>query len=52
MTEVQTRVPLTADDDLEAIIAKARYVEFLEKTNMPTSARDYLAHFARALAGR
>ena len=34
VTEVQTRVPLTINDDPEAVIAKARYVEFLEKTNL------------------
>lgn len=34
VTEVQTRVPLSADDDPEAIIAKERYANFLEQTNL------------------
>ena len=34
VTEAQTRVPLSAEDDLEAVIAKSRYVDFLEKTNL------------------
>lgn len=34
VTEVETRVPLTADDDPDEIICKARYAEFLEKTNL------------------
>ncbi|KAA3665265.1 MAG: universal stress protein [Chloroflexi bacterium] len=34
VTEVQTRVPISPDDDFEAVIAKSRYVEFLENTNL------------------
>ena len=34
VTEVETRVPLTADDDPDEVIIKARYAEFLEKTNL------------------
>ncbi|HRQ36653.1 MAG TPA: universal stress protein [Chloroflexota bacterium] len=34
VTEVKTRVPLSADDDPEEIICKARYAEFLEQTNL------------------
>ncbi|MCL4266883.1 MAG: universal stress protein [Anaerolineae bacterium] len=34
VTEVKTRVPLAADDDLEEIICKARYAEFLEQTDL------------------
>ena len=34
VTEVQTRVQLSPNDDPKDIIAKARYVEFLEKTNL------------------
>jgi len=32
--EVRTRVPLSAGDDPEELICKARYVEFLEQTNL------------------
>lgn len=34
VTEVKTRVPLTADDDPNEAICKARYAEFLQKTNL------------------
>jgi nucleotide-binding universal stress UspA family protein len=34
VTEVDTRVPLSPDDDLNEIICKSRYTEFLEKTNL------------------
>jgi nucleotide-binding universal stress UspA family protein len=34
VTEVNIRVPLTPKDDPEKIIAKARYVEFLDRTNL------------------
>ncbi|MCA9931688.1 MAG: universal stress protein, partial [Anaerolineales bacterium] len=34
VTEVKTRVPLSPDDDVEQVIAKSRYVEFLEQTNL------------------
>lgn len=34
VTEVKTRVPLTTEDDWEALIAKERYAEFLEATNL------------------
>jgi nucleotide-binding universal stress UspA family protein len=34
VTKVDTRVPLSAEDDAEEIICKARYADFLEKTNL------------------
>ncbi|WP_420644413.1 universal stress protein [Candidatus Leptofilum sp.] len=34
VTEVQLRVPLSAEDDPDEIICKARYAEFLERTNL------------------
>jgi nucleotide-binding universal stress UspA family protein len=34
VTEVDTRVPLSPDDNPDEIICKARYAEFLEKTNL------------------
>ncbi len=34
VTEVNTRVPLEADDDPNEIICKARYAAFLEQTNL------------------
>ena len=34
VTEVKTRVPLTADDDPNEIICKSRYAEFLERTDL------------------
>ena len=34
VTEVETRVPLTADDDPDEVICKARYADFLESTNL------------------
>lgn len=34
VTEVKTRVPLTADDDEEEVICKVRYADFLETTNL------------------
>ena len=34
VTEVDARVPLSPDDDPEEIICKARYTDFLEKTNL------------------
>ncbi len=34
VTEIKTRVPLTASDDAEQLITKARYVHFLELTDM------------------
>jgi len=34
VTEVRTRVPLSADDDPEEIILKSRYANFLEQTNI------------------
>ena len=34
VTEVRTRVPLSADDNPEEIILKARYANFLEQTNI------------------
>ncbi|MCB8942694.1 MAG: universal stress protein [Ardenticatenaceae bacterium] len=34
VTEVETRVPLTAADDPDEVICKARYADFLEKTNL------------------
>lgn len=34
VTEVKTRVPLTADDDPSQMITKARYADFLEQTNL------------------
>lgn len=36
VTEVKTRVPLTPDDDPEKIILKARYADFLDKTELDT----------------
>jgi nucleotide-binding universal stress UspA family protein len=32
VTEVETKVPLSSDDDLDDLILKAEYAEFLEKT--------------------
>ncbi len=34
VTEVKTRVPLTADDDPTLVICKARYADFLQETNL------------------
>jgi nucleotide-binding universal stress UspA family protein len=34
VTEIKSRVPLKPDDSPEAIICKARYADFLEKTNL------------------
>ncbi len=34
VTEVKTRVPLTAADDPTQVICKARYTEFLQQTNL------------------
>ncbi len=34
VTEIKTRVPLKPDDSPDEIICKARYAEFLEKTNL------------------
>jgi nucleotide-binding universal stress UspA family protein len=34
VTEVETRVPLSPDDSPNQLICKARYAEFLEKTNL------------------
>jgi len=34
ITEVKTRVSLTADDDPNELICKSRYAEFLERTNL------------------
>jgi len=34
VVEVQTRVPLSTSDDLDKLIIKAEYVEFLERTNI------------------
>lgn len=34
VTEVETRVPLTADDDPDEVICKARYADFLAETNL------------------
>ncbi len=34
VTAVKVRVPLTPDDDPNEVICKARYAEFLEKTNL------------------
>ena len=34
VTEVKTRVPLTTDDDPTQVICKARYADFLQKTNL------------------
>lgn len=34
VTEVKTRVPLTATDDPNELICKSRYADFLEKTNL------------------
>ena len=34
VTEVKTRVPLTADDDPKEIICKSHYANFLEQTNL------------------
>jgi nucleotide-binding universal stress UspA family protein len=34
VTEVDTRVPLSPDDNPEELICKTRYAEFLEKTNL------------------
>lgn len=34
VTEVKLRVPLSPDDDPDELICKARYAEFLEKTNL------------------
>lgn len=34
VTEVKTRVPLSPQDDLETLISKERYAEFLEQTNL------------------
>ena len=34
VTEVKTRVPLSADDDPYEIICKAHYADFLERTNL------------------
>lgn len=36
VTKVNTRVPLTSDDDPSEIICKAFYAEFLEETNLDT----------------
>ena len=38
--EVETRVPLSADDDPIDVILKARYVRFLEKTNLDETRPD------------
>lgn len=35
--EIKTRVPLSADDDVNEIICKARYADFLEQTNLDRS---------------
>ena len=40
VTEVPLRVPLSADDDPDEIICKARYAEFLEKTNLDIARPD------------
>ena len=34
VTEVKTRVSLTADDDPDELICKSRYADFLERTNL------------------
>ncbi|GAB4440998.1 MAG: universal stress protein [Anaerolineae bacterium] len=34
VTEIETRVPLSANDDPDEVICKARYADFLEKTNL------------------
>ena len=34
VTEVETRVPLVLDDDPDELICKARYVDFLEQTDL------------------
>ena len=34
VTEIETRVPLTADDNPDEVICKAGYADFLEKTNL------------------
>ena len=36
VTEVKTRVPLSKNDDPEVLINKARYAEFLSRTNLDT----------------
>ena len=35
--EIKTRVPLSADDDVNELICKARYADFLEQTNLDRS---------------
>lgn len=37
VTEIVTRVPLEADDDPDEVICKARYAEFLERTDLDKS---------------
>jgi nucleotide-binding universal stress UspA family protein len=37
VTEIKTRVPLSADDDVNEIICKARYADFLDQTNLDRS---------------
>ncbi len=34
VTEIEMRVPLSADDDPDEVICKAHYADFLEKTNL------------------
>lgn len=55
VTEVKTRVPLTADDDPNEIICKSRYAEFLEKTDLDNMRPDadllmtFCAHYTLLL---
>jgi nucleotide-binding universal stress UspA family protein len=55
VTEVKTRVPLTADDDPNEIICKSRYADFLEKTNLDNLRPDvdllmtFCAHYSLLL---
>ncbi|MEZ4590924.1 MAG: universal stress protein [Chloroflexota bacterium] len=55
VTEVKTRVPLTAEDDPNEIICKSRYAEFLERTNLDNLRPDadllmtFCAHYSLLL---
>lgn len=40
VTEVETKVPLSPDDDLDDLILKAEYAEFLEKTQLDQTRPD------------
>ena len=40
VTEIQTRVPLSVDDDPDEVICKARYAHFLDATNLDRQVPD------------